>query len=456
MQSAQHPFSGSPNVVQTRDSLETILSQLSARVTNAIADGRCLYYLRYLLEFLAAWEERPVYLTPVAYRWCSAISEAARRLEIHTGYHAFGRLQLHNLPYLSTSAVEQFSNVGPGCDPLHSNTTSYRAHGHPYCLDSDIYPYLLCVALDIGFRRATSSSGQSTLRLDHTSHHEWAFEYAFSSKDDEVIADAVCVWIAGGDNTPPGSCAHYLAERVGSYASFSPRLRQASIYVIDRVWDKELEVSEFETVHWLNRLNIDTDDIVDRDRWAGRLVAVMRSPTGLESLSSHCWHLLAKLVIASKYNPYLVSRDTEVMRSLEEAEEWEKLGAWLVAVWSFLPGSNIPKPESMEGIEQVTLKSLLQQPSALPELEDLCESGVGSHPVYRESKGKLRRIFDQARVGHSPSESPPLYVSVHYIQHPSVLMLSFFVPDDWFTSSHSFPFFLQEMTVSETVYSHDR
>ena len=64
------------NFVCIRDSLETILSHLSTRVMNVIANGRCLQHLVYLLEFLAAWEERPTYLTPMAHQWCSAISEA--------------------------------------------------------------------------------------------------------------------------------------------------------------------------------------------------------------------------------------------------------------------------------------------------------------------------------------------------------------------------------------------
>ena len=67
-------------VVHASDSLETILSHLSARVMTSIADGSCLHHLNYLLEFLAAWEKRPAYLTPMTYQWCSAISEAAGRL----------------------------------------------------------------------------------------------------------------------------------------------------------------------------------------------------------------------------------------------------------------------------------------------------------------------------------------------------------------------------------------
>ena len=378
---------------------------------NAIAGGRCLHQLRYLLEFLAAWERRPAYLTPIAYQWCSAISEVAgrpNRSEISTTNKYFGRLRPQNLVTYSP-AEREFSEVGPRCDPLRLDAASHRAHGHTRRVHSHIHAYLLSIALDIGFRRVVLSRDWLALRLDHTSHHEWVFESAFSSDDDEIIADAMCVWIVDRTSTPPGSPAHYLARRVEKDTSFSPRLWQASVSVIGRMWDKEFEVSTLEIVRWLNCLNIGADDMVKNPRWAWRLVDAIRSPIGLENLSSHYWHLLPRLVVASKLSRSLKSRDMEVVRSLEKAEEWEKLEAWMVVVWSFLPGSTIPKSESMEGIKEITLKSLLRQPSALSRFENLCESGnlSNSRPACQEFKAKLQHICDQARAEKSPSESPP-------------------------------------------------
>ena len=310
------------------------------------------------------------------------------------------------------TAVQEFSNVGPGCDPVHSDATSHQAHGHPYCLDPDIYPYLLCVSLDIGFRHAALSDDQSALHLDHTTQHEWAFKTAFSSDDDDVIADAVSIWVVDGNGASPGSCARYIAKRVERDKPFSPRLRRVSIRATERILYRELEVSELEALRWLNRLNIDMDDISDQEGWAQRLVAVVRSPTGLESLLLHYWSLLGKLVVASKYSPLLGSRDTEVMRSLEKAEDWEKLGVWMVVVWSSLPGSTIPESESMESIEDVTLKLLLRQPSALQGFEDLSKAGALSYSWLQEYKDKLRQICDQVLAKQLHSDSPPLYVLV--------------------------------------------
>ena len=139
---------------------------------------------------------------------------------------------------------------------------------------------------------------------------------------------------------------------------------------------------------------MNADDVVDGESWARVLVEAMRSPTGLESLSSHYWHLLDKLV-ASKHFLNLLSRDAEVMRSLEKAEDWEKLEVWMVAMWSGLPGS-----ESMEGIEEVTLKLLSRRPSAFSRFEDLCNTLTCS--ICRAHKDKLQQICDQVRAGQLP------------------------------------------------------
>ena len=72
--------------------------------------------------------------------------------------------------------------------------------------------------------------------------------------------------------------------------------------------------------------------------------------------------------------------------------------------------SDILISESMECIEEVTLKSLLWRPSALKGFEDLCEAGILGHPGpdYRRRKNELQRMCDQVRAEQLPSESPLL------------------------------------------------
>jgi len=383
---------------------------------NGITDGSCLHHLNYLLEFLAAWEKRPACLTPMAYQWCSAISEAAGRsdsseitINLSSELNYYLRHQVRPRPQdlatLPLRLIEwEFSKVGPGRDPVYLDATPHHSRGRPHRLTSPMYAYLLFITLEIGFHHVTPSRHQSVLLLHHTSHHKWVFETAITSDEDDVIADAMCAWSTGNGAAPPGSCASYLTKRVERDAPFSPRLRLASVCAIERIWRYELAVSGLETICWLNHLNADADDVVDKGTWAWLLVEAIHSSMGFESLSSHYWDLLDKLVVASELWLHLTPRDTEVMRLLEEAEDWEKLGAWMVVVWSFLPLS-----ESMEGIEDVTLKLLSRRPSVLPRFEDLCEAGTLAYPRRdcQVLKDKLQRMCDQARSEKLPPESPP-------------------------------------------------
>jgi hypothetical protein len=384
---------------------------------DVIADGICLEHLDFLLEFLAAWEKRPVYLTPMAYRWCSTISEAAGRLGV--GEPPVGKPSKQHLQFLpdqlrrrikhrlrlrprdldrfgfSGIMEEGFSAVRPGYNPVRIDNTSDHTHICPPELIPFHYARLLPMILEIGFRLAGPGHGRPALR---TFHREWTFKSVFSNEDDESIADAATVWVIGGDRTPPGSFVCYFAERMERSTPFSPRLRQVAIRVIERFWCSELEASELEIVRLLDRLGVDVEDMVEKYTWAQLLVGVIRLPAGLESLSSHYWRLLVKLAQAVRYVVYFTPRDVEMMRLLEEAGDWERLEDWTVVIWLLSPQDNLK-----EDVKQVTLKLLLQRPSALARLENLYRTG----PMYYRDKDKLQQICDQARAEHLPSESPP-------------------------------------------------
>ena len=308
---------------------------------------------------------------------------------------------------------DRFADVGPDCDLVHRRR------------DPDLYGYadfLLLKTLEVGFRLAQPGRDRPAIRLDHTLDRNWMFEVALLSADDESIADATYAWIADSDCTSTSLLAYYLADRVVWLKPFSPRLWQAGIRAICYNRDSQLTVPAPETVHLLNRLKADVDKMEGKeegkDNWVNLLVSVIRSPTGFESLSSHNWRLLEKLLSTKSFYWHHVERDMEVMRSLEKAEDWEKLKVWMVIVWMSLRVSG-PR-ESMEGIEQVTLELFLRQPSALRRFENLCESGV----IRREYKDKLEGICKRAQVERSPSEPP--YVSASPAQGLSVLILLFF------------------------------
>jgi hypothetical protein len=411
--------------VDTSDFLETILSHLSTRVMSVIMDGACLQELDYLLEFLAAWEERPAYLTPMAYQWCSAISEAAGTHELGPLHVRRGSLPMlrHRLEYgmliemrkVFRCIEEGFSKAGRRCDSLRLDDISHHAHRQPQGLTPNPY-YLLPAVLEIGFRLVTPGRAQPALRLNPTPHHDRMFETAFSSRDDDVIADVMSVWIVG-DWTLHGSCVRYLAKRMAWDRPFSPLLRRASTQVIERIWYNELKASVSGTVQLLNHLDVEVDDMAIRDVWVRLLVEVICLPAGLESLSSHYWHLLDKLALGTDFGRVSESRIVGVMGLLEKAGDWEKLEVWMVVVWQSL-SRGIPT-YMIGNVGPVTLRLLLQRPSAILRFEGLCERGSLQYP----HKTELGEICDQTRGEQLRLGSPlPPYVSVCLVLYLSILM----------------------------------
>ena len=343
-----------------------------------IFDGNHFEALNYLFYFLAMWEERPVSLTLLAYQWCSAISEVAERLGLGVTDNTF---YIHNNPQ----------------GPISRGFPNFR------------------IPLEIAFRLVGPAYNE--VRLNHTSHHDRIFEAAFSSDDDEVIADAACAW-AVGYTRPTGSCARYFAKRVENPIPFSPRLRQVAIRAIENSWPTELIGSGSEVVRLLNRLDADVDDLHHEDRWRTLLVDVIRSPKG-ENLASHYWHLLSELVSTWPYSGSFQMRDVETMESFKEAGDWEKLEVWLLIVWGSL--SRHPfEPEKEVG--DATLKLLSLRPSALQSFKIL----AGLLPWGLSSR--LTEVLHQARAERLCSEPQHLqYVSVRSSLFLSVLTSSFFL-----------------------------
>ena len=217
---------------------------------DVIANGNCVHHLEYLLIFLAAWKERPVYLTPMAYQWCSAFSSVITRPGQKRRYTNRGDIR----QYLKTE--KGFNEVGPGCD-----LDTPHAHERLQGLTPGTYADFLLMMLEVGFRLAGPHRDWLAILLNHTPHHDRVFGIAFSSYNGEAIADAVCAWIADGFRTPAGSFARHFSNRMESSTPLSPRLRQVGIRAIGRIWSSELTVSALETVHLLNRLNADVDDV---------------------------------------------------------------------------------------------------------------------------------------------------------------------------------------------------
>ena len=378
--------------------------------------------LEYLLEFLAAWDKRPTDLTRMAYQWCSAMSKATGRLgprerpsrRLHDLFEQYKRHYQQYIRRLYRQELSDphpfeggFSEVGPNCDQIHRDGGFHDIRWGLLGEDETIYS-----TLEIAFRLAVSDHDQPDLSLSHTAECDQVFETAFSSGNDDIIADAVCAWVVDGHNRPTQSFVHYFAKRVENDSPFSPRLRQLSMHVIKNIWRREFAESELETVHLLNCLKVDVDDMVKKDdmtktddvmgvggmwetdEWVELLLHVIYSQAGQENLSSHYWHLLDKLQFGSgmvqSQNQRNPSLQHDVTTSLENTGDWEKLETWMVVSWQLLQSNDPLKEETKEA----TLRLLKHQPSALPRFEDLCES-VTMQPEDREA---LQQVCEQVRA----------------------------------------------------------
>ena len=425
------------------------------RVIKAISDRNMVQHLYYLLEFLAAWEKRPEYLTEMTYEWCSAISEVAGKLgqgeipiieprppfnelasrlstqDVCSLPHGFslqfrlgqqGPVFYQSLGYRPPLVNLDFSNVGPGCDPFRLGDTSYRTLGDSLEGPTPIhYAQLLSITLEIGFR-LESSRGMVFNSQEHTPDHDWMFGTAFSSRDDEIAADAICAYLANRYRTPLGSFVRHFSKCVGSNTPFSPRLRRVSIRAIEELWLVGRLVPALEAAPWLDRLSIGMDDVGEwKSEWGALLVDVVCSPTGSKSLSSHYWDLLDKLAPHVEPRRDFGPRGMEVMKSLEKAEDWWRLEVWVAVVWQ-APLDGTMKEE----VGRVTLKLLLQRPSALRRFEDLRQMRQWNEDTGGTVIEELQRILcEQARTEQSPSRSPPPYVYFRSTQHPSILIPPF-------------------------------
>ena len=386
-----------------------------------IVDGTHVKILNNLFHFLAAWRGRPISLTPMAYEWCSAIFESVGRL---------GPSRMDSPSLFSNRLLLAFG---------------LRSRRNPE----------FRIPLQIAFRLVGPPYNE--VLINYKSHHDRVFETAFSSHADDVIADATCAWIIC-DPRPTSSCANYFARRMGNPKPFSKRLRRVAIHAIEENESGELAASDVVLVRLLNRLDAVVGDLGDGEKWVRLLSNVIRSKVE-EKLASHYWHLLGELVLTKKLclGVGFGMRDVEVMRSLRDAKDWEKLEDWMVVVWGPILSGSIPcNPTSvLEGIEDATsvledtedatpvLEDIKDATPVLEDIQDATLDLLSSRPsAFQRLKAlidglrlvgddipmaRLEEVLNKARARRLPPEPQhPPYVSVRPSLFLFVLTLPFF------------------------------
>jgi len=326
------------------DRFDQIISQFSQAMAQAIHSSHSLCApLPELLERLCISKSQSKQLTEMAYGWCSII-------------------------------CENYSTLQGAKD-------------------------LLLLSLETGFRSIGPKDSWIEAELIHTEHHQKLANIVFSSGDGEAIADLLCAWTSWGDLHEPHPqlkvCAEYLTG-LHHIHPFSSRLRSYIIYAIRLIGYQQFEKVEG-FIGLLNDLQVCLKDLENRLEWAKLLLDVIQSSEKIQHLSRSCWKLLAELAAywsdelgAGTYNPH-------IMKSLQDAKEWDKLKCWISVVWMVWPPEG---GQTMEkDLENVMLSLVHQQPGALQKLKDQMEQWSNEwswNEIPESFKQTCKQVCDKA------------------------------------------------------------
>ena len=291
-----------------------------------------------MLRDLVRWEQRPSYLAPAAYEWCSVICE--------------------NYPGLADGEA------------------------------------LLFLSLEIGFRHLDPQHPQPLAKLTHTEHHQPMVDIVFDSQDDGVIADLLHAWTSHNDsNEPPPLLDVYTRHLIGLRPS-SQRLRRLVIRAVGSIGYQEFEQAGVEGFfELLDHLQASVEDMDGKEGWATLLLDIIQSPDGIRHLSHPYWESLVELSVLESQRLESVAWSPHIMASLESNGEWDRLEAWTGILWMVWPPEVGSTTE--EDVRGAMLSLFRQQPGAIQKLEQWMEQ-------WGERRGKpvpesFQQICEQAR-----------------------------------------------------------
>ena len=247
---------------------------------------------------------------------------------------------------------------------------------------------LLFFSLEAGFRHLDSNQLPSFTNANF--HHCKLIDITFESGDHEAIADMLLA-LSSIDRPcelcrSPDMWIKYL-KHLQDLQPFSSRLRKHLIHFIRSVGykgPKGIGIHAF--VVLLEDLHVGVGDVVEDCviPWIRFLLDTIQSPEASQHLPYHYWELLVELSIPKSGwlqipDQYILS--AQVMVSLEDAKEWDKLECWIGVVWINWPPKDIDTTEGSKttedggvtarGLEDVMLSLFHHQPGAIQRLQRL-------------------------------------------------------------------------------------
>ena len=325
--------------------MELALRRLSKAVLSAI-DGtpNQRAFIPHVLRDLIKLEHHPEYLTEIVYGWCSVIYEKRGRL---------------------------------------------RGWGS-----------LLLVCLEIGFRHLDFRTEYIEASLNHTEHHRGLVDVVFKSQESESIADLLHAWTVkiGVYRRALDLLNFCPAHLVGLHnlVPFSPRLRQLIIRSVELIGYKGFEgVGVGRFVELLNHLYVTAEDMDEKRAWERLLLNTVQSSEGTQHLSHWYWELLVELLVSNSWWPWWLgrdpTRDLQIITSLIEAEEWNKLECWM-GIFCMLWPDGLDPGEGDLGHSMTLL--FRQRPGAIRKLEQWMERW--SQAAMRDMPESFKQTHNQA------------------------------------------------------------
>ena len=234
---------------------------------------------------------------------------------------------------------------------------------------------LLFLSLEIGFRHINPKNIALWRPLTHSEHHHKLADIVFGSGDNETIADLLLAWTFGyGYNDlssgPLITCARHITLQVKPQP-FPSRLRKVITHSIGAIGYKGFrEVGMEGFIALLDSLHVVAEDgtVGWWQQWTILLLDIIQSSGETQHLSHHYWELLIELSIFISQSPEpCPTYNPEIITSLKDAQEWDKLEHWMGVVWMVWP----PKDdETMEKGLKSGMQSLFHhQPGAIQKLQ---------------------------------------------------------------------------------------
>ena len=229
--------------------------------------------------------------------------------------------------------------------------------------------------------------------LTDAEHHRGLFEMDFGPDDSEAVTDLAwaSLMIDPFGEVGFSVCANFILKLHGR--AIPPNLRKMFIFFVESTECRTLEhVGKRRCVELLNPLQIGIQDrggLCSDKSWAVVLLGIVQS-TEAQNLAIQSWEFLVELAIKGglkncRYNP-------DVVTSLVDRKEWDKLECWMGIVWGRWPPEPGNAAKELEDVMEVLEK---ERPGAVQKLMQWMERWREEYRWTSTVPGTFQQTYDK-------------------------------------------------------------